>query len=122
MKLWKYNINIITQKLVTSKRLIKNKFKGRVLFEKYEPHKAKFVDGFLVETGTVSANSSFLTISSSNRVSLGNSNSSGGYDIGGDGNFLLMVTKKPNFFHRNMVRLFLGWKYMESNKNKSGFR
>lgn len=41
----------------------------------------------------------------------------GGYDItGGDGksfSIMFMMRKKPNWFHRKMTRLFLGWSWVD---------
>ena len=113
MKLGKLNINLITQKLVTSTKLIKNKFKGSVLFEKYEPHKGNTLSaGFFVSGGTVT--NSLITFSSSNIITIGLDKGVGGYDIGGNGSFILKVLKKPNFFHRNMIKLVFGWKYINN--------
>lgn len=40
-------------------------------------------------------------------------NSVGYYVI--DSNFFIEVTKKPNWFHRTMIRLILGWKFVPLN-------
>lgn len=132
MKIGKYNINIVTQKLVTSKNLIKNKFKGKVLFEKYDYIKNGFsltggtqIYAFGTQNGTYSnplfsinnsSNNALFTIRSDGKTIIGNSNNLGGYDIGGTKECIFMVSKKPNFFRRNMIRLFFGWEYVTVNK------
>lgn len=129
MKIGKYNINIVTQKLITSKKLIKNKFKGNVLFEKYK-HRTLFAfagEGVFSPIGSDlgsnslfsvnnNLNQSFFTIRHDGKTIIGNSNNLGGYDIGGSKECIFMVSKKPNFFRRNMIRLFFGWKYVVINK------
>lgn len=43
----------------------------------------------------------------------------GGYDItgngGGNGSYMFMFLKKPNWFHRTCTRFFLGWKWVDGN-------
>ena len=111
-----FKIKIVTQKLITSTKLIKNKFDGVVLFEKFEPKKRIFIDDgsnfSFVQGGTILGNG--ITITGSNRTVIGYNNNSGGYDISGVGNFVLLVNKKPNFFNRNMVKLIFGWKYVKN--------
>lgn len=123
MRIGKIDINIITQKLVTSTKLIKNKIGGKVFFEKYEPHKNRITlsgifassnstPAFLISDG---AGNSMFSVLSSGQTKIGNSNNIGGYDVDGNGEFIIM-SKKPNFFRRNMIRMFFGWKYVVLNK------
>lgn len=111
MKIGKFSIDIITQKLITSKKLIKNKFKGHVIFEKYNPI-LKW-GGFVAESpenySYVYGVDTALSISSSNVTIIGyQKDSAGGYDISGG--------KKPNFFQKNIINILLGWKYVELDK------
>lgn len=109
-----FKLRFITQKLIASKKLIKNRFKGSVLFEKFEPNKRQLFSCATITSGSVAIGSN-ITITASNRTVIGNGASkSGGYDIGGDGGFILLLSKKPNLFHRNMVKLIFGWKYFDS--------
>lgn len=38
----------------------------------------------------------------------------GGYQIGGPIGLRINFTKKPNWFHRTMMRLCLGWEWVEA--------
>jgi hypothetical protein len=38
----------------------------------------------------------------------------GAYRIGGTGGLHLSFTKKPNWFHRYMMRLCLGWEWVDA--------
>lgn len=44
----------------------------------------------------------------------------GGYDITGNGgeanSIILMMTRKPNLFHRVCTRFFLGWVWIDKNR------
>ncbi len=117
MKIGKFSVDIITQQLVTSKKLIKNKFKGHVIFEK---HSQKW-SSFFTET---SGNYSFVggidtaTICSASDVTIigRRHNNVGGYDISGNKNVIFLLSKKPNYFQKNIVNILLGWKYIEPDK------
>lgn len=37
----------------------------------------------------------------------------GFYRIGGEKGFCVMIPKKPNWFHRKMVYICLGWKWID---------
>ncbi len=123
MRIGKFDINVITQKLVTSTKLIKNKIGGKVFFEKYEPHKNKIVFSGIFSLNTASPSfiisnsvgTSMFSVLSNGQTKIGNSNNIGGYDVDGNGEFIIM-SKKPNFFRRNMIRMFFGWKYVVINK------
>lgn len=111
-------IKLITQKLVISTKLIKNKFKGLVLFEKYEPKKQ-----FVISDGNIAlvpsqyvfaatVNQDIIIACSQNRITMGGLNKPGGYDIGGEKDFIIMTSKKPNFIQRNLIKLIFGWNYI----------
>jgi hypothetical protein len=42
----------------------------------------------------------------------------GMYEIGKDSGTWFSLFKKPNWFHRTMVRLILGWVWKDINENK----
>ena len=119
MKIGKFSIDIITQQLVTSKNLIKNKFKGHVIFEKYNP--IKKWNGFVtVSSGDYSFASGIDTAimcEVSNVTIIGRRHDNvGGYDISGNKNVIFLLSKKPNYFQKNIVNILLGWKYIEPDK------
>jgi hypothetical protein len=112
-----FKLKLITQKLILSKKVIRNHKIGKVFFEKYEPRKQSLFNFSTLSSGTTLIGSSIVTFNAApNRTIIGYNNNSGGYDISGKGNFVLLVQKKPNFFHRNMVKLIFGWKYIDSKK------
>jgi hypothetical protein len=41
----------------------------------------------------------------------------GKYCIGGYGGVCISFTKKPNFFHRTMMKVCLGWEWTDITKN-----
>lgn len=113
-----FKIKLITQKLVLSQKIIKNKLKNIVLFEKYEPKKYTISSGtFSAITGSAIYGSSILTINASNRTIIGsNTSSMGGYDISGKKDFILLASRKPNSFQRMMINLIFGWKWLNKNE------
>jgi hypothetical protein len=40
----------------------------------------------------------------------------GGYNIGGVDGLRMCFTTKPNWFHRKMMKLCLGWEWTDTNK------
>ncbi len=48
----------------------------------------------------------------------------GGYDITGSkevaGSIVFNFTRKPSWFHRTCTRFFLGWRWKDEEKKKSG--
>ena len=119
MKIGKFNIDIVTQKLITSKNLIKNKFKGHVIFEKYNP--VLRWEGFATtSSGTYSyvfGTDTATMCNASNMTVIGRRyDNVGGYDISGNKNVIFLLSKKPNYFQKNIVNMLLGWKYIESDK------
>lgn len=111
-----FKIKLITQKLILSQKIIKNKIKNVVLFEKYEPHKYKFgiFDNVL---GSAVYGASMLTINASNRTVIGsNAISLGGYDIGGKKDFIILAARKPNKFQKLMIKLVFGWKWINKEE------
>lgn len=56
-----------------------------------------------------------------NSVVMGTANSVGGYDMSGnkgeDNSFNMNITKKPSWFHRTMVKLMLGWDWVDKEEN-----
>lgn len=119
MKIGKYDIKLITQKLVTSKKIVVNRFLGEVFFEKYEPHKFITGNSGWASIGSAGSSNSYISFSGGalNRTIIGNSNnSSGGYDLGGENSFIIMINKKPNFLRKNMIRFIFGWNWIDKNK------
>ena len=111
-----FKIKLITQKLSLSKRMIKNKLKNVVLFEKYEPRKLTF-GTFTTITSSAIYGAPALTLTASNRTIIGsNSISLGGYDIGGKKDFILLAARKPNKFQRLMIKLIFGWKWINKEE------
>lgn len=41
----------------------------------------------------------------------------GHYCLGGNQGFCVSFEKKPNWFHRTMMRVLLGWEYIDITKN-----
>lgn len=41
----------------------------------------------------------------------------GGYRIGDRNGHFFSFERKPNWFHRTMTRVFLGWEWIDANKN-----
>jgi hypothetical protein len=111
-----FKIKLITQRLVLSQKIIKNKIKNVVFFEKYEPKKYTF-GTFAAITGSAVFGASAITITASNRTVIGsNSISLGGYDIGGKKDFILLAARKPNKFQRLMIKLVFGWKWINKEE------
>jgi len=113
-----FKIKLITQKLILSPKIIKNKLKNIVLFEKYEPKK-NTIGTFAYVTGSAvfGASATSATITVSNRTVIGsNSIYLGGYDIGGKKDFILLAARKPNKFQKLMIKLVFGWKWINKEE------
>jgi len=111
-----FKIKLITQKLILSQKVIKNKIKNVVFFEKYEPHKLRF-GTFATITGSAVYGGSMITVTASNRTVIGsNATSLGGYDIGGKKDFILLAARKPNKFQKLMIKLVFGWKWINKEE------
>jgi len=114
-----FKIKLITQRLILSQKIIKNKLKNVVLFEKYEPHKYVTFGTFSGSaiTGSSIFAGSTITVSASNRTVIGsNSISLGGYDIGGKKDFIILAARKPNKFQKLMIKLVFGWKWINKEE------
>jgi len=112
-----FKIKFITQRLILSQKIIKNKLKNIVLFEKYEPHKyLSFASGSAI-TGSAIYGGSIININASNRTVIGsNAISLGGYDIGGKKDFIILAARKPNKFQKLMIKLVFGWKWISKEE------
>jgi len=104
---------ILKRKFEVSRKMLKNKRKNIVLFEKYNPNPIVANHVFFAVQNNVNQNCGIMV--TQDRVVLNKTqDTKGGYDVtGGNKQLLLMSNKRPTRFNRFAIAFFLGWKWIE---------